>query len=324
MKKLLGLGVLVLMAAAVGAYVYFKNCYESKGPLAQPVLVVVPKGANSRLVGQSLYEAGVISQPMLFRLAARFTGLDKHLKAGEYLFEPKVSMAQVLDKINGGDIYYRKLTLPEGLTSAQMVEILNHNDILSGEVLDVPAEGSLLPETYSYKLGDTKQDVLNDAQNQLKQVLDYEWKHRNPDVPVNSPEELLILASIIEKETGVPQEREIVSSVFANRLKIGMRLQTDPTVIYALTQGKSDLRRSLTRKDLKIDSPYNTYQNLGLPPTPICNPGKDSIHAAAHPADTDFIFFVADGNGGHNFARTLKEHNQNIKSWLEKKRKDNN
>ena len=324
MKKLLGLGVLVLMAVAVGAYVYFKNCYESNGPLAQPVLVVVPKGANSRHVGQSLYEAGVISQPMLFRLAARFTGLDKHLKAGEYLFEPKVSMAQVLDKINGGDIYYRKLTLPEGLTSAQMVEILNHNDILSGEVLDVPAEGSLLPETYSYKLGDTKQDVLNDAQNQLKQVLDYEWKHRNPDVPVNSPEELLILASIIEKETGVPQEREIVSSVFANRLKIGMRLQTDPTVIYALTQGKSDLGRSLTRKDLKIDSPYNTYQNLGLPPTPICNPGKDSIHAAAHPADTDFIFFVADGNGGHNFARTLKEHNQNIKSWLEKKRKDNN
>ena len=191
-------------------------------------------------------------------------------------------------------------------------------------MLDVPAEGSLLPETYSYKLGDTKQDVLNDAQNQLKQVLDYEWKHRNPDVPVETPYELLILASIIEKETGVPQEREIVSSVFANRLKIGMRLQTDPTVIYALTQGKSDLGRSLTRKDLKIDSPYNTYQNLGLPPTPICNPGKDSIHAAAHPADTDFIFFVADGNGGHNFARTLKEHNQNIKSWLEKKRKDNN
>lgn len=324
MKKLLGVAFFALVVVAIGAYVYFKQCYERKGPLSQPVLVVVSKGANSRIVGQSLFDAGVISQPLIFRLAARLTGLDKHLKAGEYLFEPQISMAQVLDQINDGDIYYRKLTLPEGLTSAQMVEMLNQNDILSGEVIDVPPEGSILPETYSYKLGDTKKDVLNDAQNQLKQVLDYEWKHRNPDVPVKSPYELLILASIIEKETGVPQEREIVSSVFANRLKIGMRLQTDPTVIYALTQGKSDLGRSLTRKDLKIDSPYNTYQNLGLPPTPICNPGKDSIHAAAHPADTDFIFFVADGNGGHNFARTLKEHNQNIKSWLEKKRKDNN
>ena len=152
----------------------------------------------------------------------------------------------------------------------------------------------------------------------MDKVLDQAWNNRDESVPVKNKYELLILASIIEKETSLPEERALVASVFANRLKIGMRLQTDPTVIYALTLGKSDLGRSLTRKDLQIDSPYNTYQNLGLPPTPICNPGAESIWAAAHPADTDFIFFVADGNGGHNFARTLGEHNRNVKNWVKK------
>ena len=155
-----------------------------------------------------------------------------------------------------------------------------------------------------------------DAQSSLDKVLAFEWKHRNPEVPLKSPEELLILASIIEKETGVPEERGLVASVFVNRLRKGMKLQTDPTVIYALTQGKEELGRSLRRKDLSIDSPYNTYKYFGLPPTPICNPGKESIHAAAHPEESDYLFFVADGKGGHNFSTNLKEHNKNVKDWV--------
>ena len=312
MKKIL----FFLFVAFLFVLVAIKRCYEMAGPLPQEAFVIIPKGANSRIVAQKLFESGVISRPFLFRLAARFKGLDKRLKAGEYQFEPHVSMAQVLNQINEGDIYYRKMTLPEGLMSSQIVELINENPMLAGEIVELPEEGSILPETYTYKFGDSKQDVLMDAQSSLDKVLAFEWKNRNPDVPLKSPEELLILASIIEKETGVPEERGLVSSVFVNRLRKGMKLQTDPTVIYALTQGKEELGRSLRRKDLSIDSPYNTYKYFGLPPTPICNPGKESIHAAAHPEESDFLFFVADGKGGHNFSTTLKEHNKNVKDWV--------
>ena len=249
----------------------------------------------------------------------RLNGLDKKLKAGEYLFAPQMSLVEVMEQIASGDIIYRKVTLPEGLTVAQMVEILNKNPYLSGEVENIPVEGSLLPETYSFMRGDSRQSVIEQAKKAMDNTLAKVWENRDMSVPLENQQELLILASIVEKETGIPEERGLVASVFVNRLKKGMLLQTDPTVIYALTAGQKDLGRLLTRKDLTIDNPYNTYKYRGLPPGPICNPGRESLLAAANPELTDYIFFVASGNGGHNFARSLKEHNRNVREWKKQK-----
>ena len=241
--------------------------------------------------------------------------MDKHLKAGEYQFFSHISMADVLKQMAKGEVLYRKLTLPEGLTTAQMLEIIANNEFLSGEISLIPQEGSLLPETYNFFRGDSRDSVIIQAQEAMQKSLDDAWAKRDETVPVKNPQELLILASIIEKETGVPGERGLVASVFVNRLRKGMRLQTDPTVIYALTEGKKDLGRLLTRKDLEVDSPYNTYKYYGLPPKPICNPGKASLEAAANPEVSSYLYFVADGTGGHRFANSLNEHNQNVSHW---------
>lgn len=317
MKKLIIL-VFAVLLICIGVYGRYEIYHPGK--LSQDVIVVIPKGAGSRGVAEALKQNGVIGNALLFRIAARIYQLDKELKAGEYMFPAHVSMYDVMQKIRKGDIVYHRFTIPEGLTSAQIARLINAIPNLVGEdVRDIP-EGSMLPETYTYKLGDTKAEVVSNAQKAQSRVLAKAWKNRDSIIPVDSPEELLILASIIEKETSVPEERRVVASVFVNRLEKGMRLQTDPTVIYALTQGEGDLGRPLYRKDLKLDSPYNTYQNHGLPPTPICNPGAASIMAAANPEMTDYLFFVADGKGGHNFAKTLNEHNSNVQSWRKSSR----
>ena len=230
--------------------------------------------------------------------------------------QPPCLMAEVIDKLAAGDIVYHQLTVPEGLMSIQVAEIINKAPNLGGEALPKFEEGGFLPETYTYKYGDTREDVVDDARRASRKVLEQAWKNRDGDLPIGSPEELLVLASIIEKETAVEAERGIVASVFVNRLRRGMKLQTDPTVIYALTEGKEELGRSLKRRDLFVDSPYNTYKYYGLPPGPICNPGAASIWAAAHPADTDYLYFVADGKGGHNFSTSLKEHNRKVRAWV--------
>lgn len=285
------------------------------GPLFSVVNVVIPKGANSRLVAQELAEVGVINKPWLFALVARLNGMDKKLRAGEYQFNPQISLIEAMRKIAKGDIFYRRLTLPEGLTSKEMLDIIATEEILIGDITLKVKEGELLPETYNYVLGDSKNSVIEQAQKAMKKALDLAWDGRQENLPVKNPQELLILASIIEKETGVPEERGKVASVFVNRLRQNMRLQTDPTVIYALTKGQADLGRALTRKDLETSSPYNTYKNYGLPPAPICNAGLDSLRAAANPENTDLLYFVASGNGGHNFAKNLQEHNQNVSKW---------
>ena len=317
MKKIFVLSVVLLLLGGIATLLAFKK-FENKGSLSNDVYLVVPKGASFRQVAFLLGQENVIDSPFLFRVMARVKGLDKNIKAGEYYFPPHISMQEVLQKIATGDVFYRKITFAEGITNAEIARLLLASDMLEGELELAESEGVYLPETYKFEYGASRQSILNHARSAMDKVLDQAWNNRDESVPVKNKYELLILASIIEKETSLPEERALVASVFANRLKIGMRLQTDPTVIYALTLGKSDLGRSLTRKDLQIDSPYNTYQNLGLPPTPICNPGAESIWAAAHPADPDFIYFVADGNGGHNFARTLGEHNRNVKNWVKK------
>jgi UPF0755 protein len=185
---------------------------------------------------------------------------------------------------------------------------------LTGEIPDF-GEGEILPETYTFMKGETRENIVNQAKKALEDTIKEIWAQRAENLPLKTPQELLILASIVEKETGLPDERDMVASVFVNRLKIGMRLQTDPTVIYAITQGKSELGRPLYKKDLSFDSPYNTYLYEGLPPTPICAAGKEAIYAAAHPLNTDYLYFVASGNGGHNFAKSLSEHNKNVQIW---------
>ena len=312
MKKVIVL--LVIMAACAAAYAR-KMVYQD-GPLTEAVTVLVPKGAGSAGVAVRLQQGGVINHPFLFRIAARLSGKDKLLKAGEYRFEPQISMAGAIDKLAAGEIVYHQLTVPEGLMSIQVAEIINKAPNLGGEPLPKFEEGGFLPETYTYKYGDTKQDVWNEGKAAAQKVLMQAWENRDDDLPVKNPEELLVLASIIEKETAIDEERAVVASVFVNRLRKGMKLQTDPTVIYALTEGNAELKRSLKRKDLQVDSPYNTYKYYGLPPKPICNPGAASIWAAAHPADTDYLYFVADGKGGHNFSRSLAEHNKSVREWV--------
>ncbi len=279
--------------------------------LTEQVSFVLDKGAGVRQMSIKLQKAGVINSPLLFRIVVRILDVDKKLKAGEYMFPPKINMLKVANQLLKGDVYYRKITLPEGLTSAQMVDLIKKEANLSGEVTLPVAEGSMLPETYSFSKGDSRDSVILQAQKAMKKVLEIVWVDNQTQVLKNQ-DELLVLASIVEKETGIPEERRDVASVFVNRLNKGMMLQTDPTVIYAITLGQKELGRALLRKDLEIDSPYNTYRHYGLPPKPICNPGKEAIIAAANPNDTDYLFFVASGNGGHRFARDLSTHNDNV------------
>ena len=288
---------------------------NAQGPLIEAVTVDIAKGSSSQKVAEILYNEGVINSPFLFRVLMKCKQADGHLKAGEYLFEKHISMKQVFDKILQGDVLYHKVTIPEGYTVGQTMYLLSTNDYLSGEFEKMPQEGTLLPETYTFQKGEPRLAIIKKAMSAMNEKLDDIWNARAEGLPYRSKTDLLIMASIIEKETAVNDERAKVASVFVNRLRKGMLLQTDPTVIYAITEGKEELNRALTRKDLQIDNPYNTYRYAGLPPTPICNPGEASLWAAAHPDTTDFIYFVADGTGGHNFAKTLSEHNRNVANW---------
>ena len=313
MKKLI---IIFLIVLSVLAYMQIKGWIAASGPLLNVTYVVVPKGASLKTVAEELSRAGVIDKPWLFRIMARINGLAKHLKAGEYQFMPGISLQAAMDKIARGEVFFRRITIPEGLTSGQIMYLIANYPDLEGEIdLDVK-EGELLPETYSFELGASRNSIILQARAAMQKALEEVWASRDSSLPLKDVNELLTLASIIEKETGVPEERPLVASVFLNRLKKGMRLQTDPTVIYAITEGETSFGRSLKRADLKIDSPYNTYMNYGLPPGPICNPGREALMAAARPQQSDYLYFVADGKGGHRFARSLNEHNRNVKAWV--------
>lgn len=310
---------LIFLIAVVLLTIYqFREWTRQRGPLPEAVNVVVPKGASSNLVAQKLSDAGVIDKPLVFKIYARFVGMHKKLRAGEYRFEAGVSMRAAMEKIAKGDVFYRRITFAEGLTTKQMFDQLQNVSELSGEITVAAAEGELLPETYTFEYGDSRNSIVLQAQKAMSRVLDQAWANRNQAVPLKDKRQLLTLASIVEKETGVPEERGLVASVFANRLVKGMKLQTDPTVIYALTKGQSDLGRSLKKADLSVDSPYNTYKYYGLPPAPICNPGTEAIRAAANPEDSDYLYFVASGDGGHNFSTSLAQHNRNVKDWVKR------
>ncbi|WP_420547423.1 endolytic transglycosylase MltG [Curvivirga sp.] len=327
-KKLLILLTILLGAIGLGlggVYLYVDAKIHEVGPLMEDVTVIVPRGQGVRAIGQALQEANVIHDERYFTLQARLSGAHKLLKAGEYRFTPGMNIPDILAHLSSNDTVVRSITIPEGLTSREIVDLLYAEEALKGDVSEMPKQGSLLPETYHYNLGDTREDILGRMRISLEQSrAKLMQSARLHELPYKTWDEVLILASIVEKETAVGAERPQVASVFVNRLKKGMRLQSDPTVIYALTEGLKPLGRSLTRQDWKVDHPYNTYVIKGLPPGPIGNPGLDSIKAVLNPLQTDYLYFVADGSGGHAFAKTLKEHNRNVAAWRKFKKQQQN
>lgn len=309
-RRLAGVLLALLAAAAAGFAFRAWQDFNAPGPLAETRRVVVPKGTGLAPLAELLAEQGVLRHPLAFRVLVTLDGAGNRLKAGEYDFPAGISAASVRDLLVAGRTVVRRLTVPEGLTTAAVMDLLRNAEGLVGEAPD-PGEGRLLPETYHYSHGDGRADLAARMQRAMDKALARLFRDRPAGSPLNSETELLTLASIVEKETGLSGERARIAGVFVNRLKRGMRLQTDPTVIYALTGGRRELGRPLTRADLRVDHPYNTYRIRGLPPGPIANPGLAALEAAARPAKTDALYFVADGAGGHLFARTLEEHNRN-------------
>ncbi|OWJ67138.1 endolytic transglycosylase MltG [Inquilinus limosus] len=314
------LAFLVVLAAVIGGGVaWFLHSYRAPGPLTAPATLVIERGSGLTAIAAQLETAGVIENRWVFLAGAALDGGDRSLKAGEYAFAAGISPADAADLLARGSNVSHKITVAEGLTSAEIAALVQGEPLLTGEVGDIPAEGTLLPETYQFIRGDTRPAVIDRMRKAMRQELDALWARRTNGLPFKSPQEAVTMASIVEKETGVPAERPTVASVFLNRLQAGMPLQADPTVIYALTQGRKPLGRPLTRADWKLDSPYNTYLVAGLPPGPIANPGRDALAAVLKPAVTDYYYFVADGSGGHVFARTLEEHNRNVAEWQKRR-----
>ncbi|MDA8232108.1 MAG: endolytic transglycosylase MltG [Magnetospirillum sp.] len=312
MRKLL-LPVVLVAAVAVWAAFQGHRQFVSPGPLAEAKTVIVPKGAGLGAVARSLTDAGVIGNRWILIVGARLHAL--HPKAGEYLFPAAVSPRDALTMMAEGRTVVHKLTIAEGLTVRRVLDIVRQADYLAGNVTRIPAEGSLLPETWYLSRDDRRDEVIARMAKSMRQTLDALWAGRAEGLPLKTEEEALVLASIVERETGIADERPKVAAVFENRLRLGMKLQSDPTVIYGLSGGLGVLDRPLTHEDLVVRHPWNTYVIDGLPPSPIANPGKASIEAVLHPAASDALYFVADGTGRHVFARTLDEHNANVAKW---------
>lgn len=304
----------VVALAAGGAVFYGKQKMEEPGPLTETKTVTISRGLGIKDISDLLAREGVIDQPAVFVGGAMLLKLrGEGLKFGEYEFQKQASLGDVLDTISEGKIVQHTFSVPEGLTSEQIVARLLESDLLTGNIKEIPREGTLLPETYKINRGTPRDQIIQRMQQAHRRVLQEVWERRSPDLPVKTPEQLVILASIIEKETGRADERSRVASVFVNRLKNRMRLQSDPTIIYGLFGGKGKpADRPIYQSDIDKPTPYNTYTINGLPPTPIANPGRAALEAVANPSKTDDLYFVADGTGGHVFAATLDEHNENV------------
>src|SRR5689334_18450829 len=305
--------VLLLLIGTGTAYYYGKQTLEAPGPLQNDKVVNIPSRAGKRDIADALLREGVINvNPWIFLGSVYALKASSDLKPGEYLFQKHASLRDVIGTIVEGKVVQHAVTIPEGLTSEQIVARLTDNDIFAGSVREIPREGTLLPETYKFPRGTTRDQVIQRMQQTQKRVLAEIWERRNPDIPVKSPEQLIVLASIVEKETGVAAERSRVAAVFTNRLRQKIKLQSDPTIIYGLVGGKGTLGRPIKRSEITAPSPYNTYVIEGLPPGPISNPGRASLEATANPARTRDLFFVADGTGGHTFTETYDQHQKNV------------
>jgi UPF0755 protein len=306
----------LFLAAAVGCFGYWGwREWNAPGPLAAPKIIVLPRGAGLFGIAEALGDDGVVTHPWLFAFGAALSGEGGRLKAGEYEFAAALSPRAAAEILASGKTVQHRLAIPEGLSSADIVALVNEIAGLEGVIDPIPGEGTMMPQTYFYSLGDRRMAVIERMQRAFNKTVAEIWAGRSPDLPFAVPEQAVILASIIEKETSRDDERGRIAGVYLNRLRLGMRLQADPTVVYALTKGKKPLDRALTRDDLNTESPYNTYLVKGLPPHPIANPGLASLRAAIHPATVDDLYFVADGTGGHVFAKTLAEHNQHVAQY---------
>src|SRR5919198_274654 len=305
--------LILLMIGAGAVYYYGKQVLESAGPLREDRVVNIPARAGKRDISEVLQREGVIDvNPWIFIGSVYALKASSDLKPGEYLFQKHASLRDVIGTIVEGKVVQHTFTIPEGLTSEQIVARLSDNDIFAGSVREIPREGTLLPETYKFPRGTTREQVIQRMQQTQKRVLAEIWERRSADIPIKSPEQLVTLASIVEKETGRADERSRVAAVFTNRLRQRIKLQSDPTIIYGLVGGKGTLGRPIKRSEISQPSPYNTYVIEGLPPGPISNPGRASLEATANPARTKELFFVADGTGGHVFADTYDAHQKNV------------
>ncbi|MEX2201540.1 MAG: endolytic transglycosylase MltG [Dongiaceae bacterium] len=321
MRRLLliavALGIVAAAIAASGAW-WFDRAFHRPGPTAEPVTVMIPRGASVAAIANLLEAAGVLERDWVFEWGVRIFGRERPLQAGEYMLAAGISPAGVMSTLAEGRQVQHRLTIPEGLTNRQVLDLVATAAMLSGEVPDASRfqeEGAFLPETYFYSFGDDRAALVERMNDAMRRTLAELWETRAADLPLDTPKAALTLASIVEKETSVPTERARIAGVFVNRLERGMLLQSDPTVIYAVTQGSGPLGRRLTYDDLEIDDPYNTYRYAGLPPGPIANPGRDAIAAVLNPQASEELYFVADGTGGHAFAKTLSEHNRNVANW---------
>src|SRR5471032_2685555 len=301
-----------------GALFFGHEILTTSGPLEATKRVVIPRGAGPATMAKVLHGDGVISYPLLFRVALMIDPDPKPIKAGEYEVPVYASMQSVVDLLQSGKVVQRRLTVPEGMTTAEAIELVRKTEALSGEITLSVKEGDLLPETYFYSRDDTRDGLLLRMKEAMEKTVDEAWRKRAAGLPLSNRREVVIVASMIEKETALPAERQKVAAVFVNRLRIKMKLESDPTTIYGITGGKGTLGRDLTRADLQSPSGYNTYVVPGLPSGPICNPGRASILAATSPASRDHsLYFVADGQGGHAFAINVYEHNRNVARWKE-------
>ena len=307
---------IALFATVMGGSVYVGHVLlTAQGPLDKTKNVVIPRGAGPTTMSKLLQEEGVIAHPGLFRVALMIDPSPRPIKAGEYEVPAHTSMQALVELLQSGKVVQRRLTIPEGMTTPEALELVRRTEALSGEItLDVK-EGDLLPETYFYSRDDTRDGLLLRMKEAMDKTLDEAWRKRAAGLPLANKREALILASIVVKETAVPAERSKVAAVFINRLRRRMKLESDPTTIYGLTEGKTALGRDLTRADLQSNTPFNTYVIAALPRGPISNPGRASIVAATNPGRDRSLFFVADGQGGHAFATTLPEHNRNVERW---------
>ena len=325
-KRMLGVIALtsivtILGALILGAYAMVNYRYEAtpKGEAAETVFEV-PRGSGLSSIAARLEKDGLIKSAFVFKLVTKLRGNEANFKAGEFIITQPASMSKIYETLAEGKAVLYPFTAPEGLTSAQIMRAMERIETLTGDMPETPAEGTMLPETYMTPRGMSRSALVKKMQDAQTKIIDELWETRQDGLPLKSKEEAIILASIVEKETGVGAERDVVAGVFINRLKIGMKLQTDPTIIYGISKGeplynKRGQRRTLYRSEIDRKTPWNTYQIDGLPPTPICNPGAKAISAVLQPAKTEYLFFVADGSGGHVFAKTNREHVNNVNKW---------
>ena len=315
----------LLCVAVAGAFAWERQHFAAPGPGAtqgDETIVLIPAGEGVAAISRELVQARVIENSTLFQVGVRLRRLGPKLKAGEYAIPSAASMEDIASILISGKSSQHKLTAAEGLTSQMIYDLVKADPVLVGRAGAVPAEGTLLPETYLFTRGTTRGEIIAQMEMAQKALLAKLWPLRAKNLPFDSPREAIVLASIVEKETARPAERRHIAAVFENRLRIGMRLQSDPTIIYGITKGYP-LGRGIRESELNGATPYNTYVIAGLPPAPICDPGKDAIAAVLQPAQSNDLYFVADGTGGHVFAASIAEHQKNVTRWRKIERQEN-